>query len=65
MISIKNKEQEQCQLIVVDSKGRVYYETYVEPQTNVLLDIKELLSGIYTLIFKTDNTSYTQQIVKY
>lgn len=65
MISIKNKEQEECQLIVVDNKGRIYYETYVEPQTNVTLDIKELLSGIYTLIFRTEKTSFTQQIVKY
>lgn len=45
--------------------GRVHCETYMEPNDKLTLDIKDLLSGIYTLIFKTDNTSYTQQIVKY
>lgn len=65
MISIKNKENEQCQLLVVDNRGRVYYETYMEPQDRLTLDIKELITGIYTLIFKTENTSFTQQIVKY
>lgn len=65
MISIKNKENEQCQLLVVDNRGRVYYEIYMEPQDRLTLDIKELITGIYTLIFKTENTSFTQQIVKY
>lgn len=65
MISIKNKEREECQLIVVDQKGRIYYETYMEPEAKLTLDIKELFTGIYTLIFKTENTSFTQQIVKY
>ncbi len=65
MISIKNKEQEQCLLMVVDMNGCVHCETYMEPNDKLTLDIKDLLAGIYTLIFKTDNTSYTQQIVKY
>ncbi|MCB0698371.1 MAG: T9SS type A sorting domain-containing protein [Chitinophagaceae bacterium] len=65
MISIKNKENEECQLIVVDQKGRIYYETYMQPEDKLTLDIKELFTGIYTLIFKTESTSFTQQIVKY
>ncbi len=65
MISIRNKEQEECQLLVVDMKGRVYYETYMQPEDKLTLDIKELITGIYTLIFKTESTSHTQQIVKY
>lgn len=65
MISIKNKESEQCLLMVVDMNGRVCCETYMEPHDKLTLDIRELFTGIYTLIFKTENTSYTQQIVKY
>ena len=65
MINIKNKEQEACSLMVVDMKGRVCYETYMEPLANLTLDLRELLTGIYTLVFKTTNTSFTQQIVKY
>ncbi len=65
MISIKNREPEKCALIVVDLKGRVYYETQMEPFERLSLDLKELFTGIYTLIFKTETTSFTQQIVKY
>lgn len=65
MINIKNRENEKCLLMVVDNKGRVYCETYMEPNDNLTLDIKELLSGIYTLIFRTETTSRTQQILKY
>ena len=65
MINIKNKEKEQCLLMVVDMQGRVCAQTYVEPESNIILDIKDLLSGIYTLIFKTETTSHSQQILKY
>lgn len=65
MINIKNKEQEECSLLLVDMNGRVYCDTMLQPNDNLTLDIKELLSGIYTLIFKTETTSFTQQIVKF
>lgn len=65
MISIKNKESVACSLMVVDMKGRVCYETHLEPFDKLTLDIRDLITGIYTLIFKTENTSFTQQIVKY
>lgn len=65
MISIKNKEQEECVLMVVDMNGRVWAETCMQPNDKLTLDIKELFSGIYNLVFKTATTSYVQQIVKY
>ena len=65
MISIKNKESEVCSLMVVDMNGRVCYETHLEPFDNLTLDISALLRGIYTLVFKTTNTKFAQQIVKY
>ena len=65
MISIKNKEPEECLLMVVDMQGRVWCETYMQPEDNLTLDIKELFSGIYNLVFKTSTTSRIQQIVKY
>lgn len=65
MINIKNHEQEECLLMVVDMNGRVWCETYMQPQDNLTLDIKGLLAGIYNLVFKTENTSRVQQIVKY
>ncbi len=65
MISIKNKEQEECLLLVVDMNGRVWAETYMQPNDKLTLDIKEMFSGIYNLVFKTATTSHVQQIVKY
>ncbi len=65
MINIQNKEQEECLVMVVDMNGRVYCETYMQPNDNLTLDIKELFSGIYNLVFKTATTSRVQQIVKY
>lgn len=65
MINIKNKEQEECLVMVVDMNGRVYCETYMQPNDSLTLDIKELFSGIYNLVFKTSTTSRVQQIVKY
>ncbi|MBS1771622.1 MAG: T9SS type A sorting domain-containing protein [Bacteroidetes bacterium] len=65
MINIKNKEAEVCSLVLVDMNGKVCYEAHLEPQDNLTLDIRSLFTGIYTLIFKTTSTSFTQQIVKY
>ncbi len=65
MINIKNKEQEECTLMLVDINGRVHYETMMQPDDHLTLDIRDLFTGIYTLIFKTENTSFTQQIMKY
>lgn len=65
MISIKNREEEECLLMVVGMDGRVWCETYLQPEDNLTLDIKELISGIYNLVFKTSTTSRVQQIVKY
>ncbi|MBW7914126.1 MAG: T9SS type A sorting domain-containing protein [Taibaiella sp.] len=65
MISIRNKEQEECLLLVVDMNGRVWAETYMQPNDKLTLDIKEMFSGIYNLVFKTATTSHVQQIVKY
>ncbi len=65
MISIKNKEPEECAVLLVDMNGRVCYQASIQPQGYLDLDIQKLLSGIYTLIFKTEHTGFTQQIVKY
>jgi hypothetical protein len=65
MISIKNKEAEECAVMVVDMNGRIWYETLLQPDNVLELDIRKFLSGIYTLIFATGSTSFTQQIVKY
>jgi hypothetical protein len=65
MINIINKEQEDCVVMLVDIYGRVCYETMIQPNHYLDLDIQALFTGIYTLIFKTTNTSFIQQIVKY
>lgn len=65
MINIKNKEKEECLLMVVDMQGRVWAETYMQPQDSLTLDIKDMFAGIYNLVFKTETTSRVQQIVKY
>lgn len=51
--------------MIVDMKGKVYCETYLQPNDKLTLDIKDLFSGIYNLIFQTETTSRVQQIVKY
>ena len=65
MINIKNKEREECTVLLVDMNGLVCYEAYIQPNDDLELDIRRFLSGIYTLIFKTTSTSLVQQIVKY
>lgn len=65
MINIKNKEPEECTLMLVDLNGRIHYEAVMQPNDNLNIELKNLLTGIYTLIFQTENTSFVQQIVKY
>jgi hypothetical protein len=65
MISIKNKEAEECVVLLVDMNGNVCYKTQIQPFDILDIDIRKFLSGIYTLIFATENTSFQQQIVKY
>ena len=65
MINIINKEPEECVVLLVDMNGYIHYETMLEPEAGLDLDLRSLLTGIYTLIFQTTNTSFTQHIVKY
>lgn len=65
MINIKNKEKEECDVLVVDINGKICYKDRIQPQADIEIDINKFLSGIYTLIFKTAHTSFIQQIVKY
>lgn len=65
MINIKNKEAEECTLMLVDINGRVHYETIMQPNDQLDIELRTLITGIYTLIFKTESTSFMQQIVKY
>lgn len=65
MISIKNKEREECSVLLVDMNGLICYEASILPNDNLELDIQRFFSGIYTLIFRTEKTSFIQQIVKY
>ena len=65
MISIKNKQAEECVVLLVNMKGEVCYKTMIQPFDILDIDLRKLLSGIYTLIFATEHTSFQQQIVKY
>ncbi len=65
MISIKNKESEDCTVMLVDMNGNICYQTLIQPNNELELEIGKFLSGIYTLIFATEHTSFMQQIVKY
>ena len=65
MLSITNKEKEECSVWVVDFKGFIYYKTSLKPEEHWQLDLKELAFGIYRMIFKTKNTSFIQEFVKY
>ncbi len=56
---------EECEVMLVDINGYVHYETVLAPNAGLDIDLRELLTGIYTLIFQTTHTSFTQQIVKY
>jgi hypothetical protein len=65
MISIKNKEQEQCQVKLVDIGGHIHYETRLEPQSSLEIDLDAFARGIYFLIFYTTTTSFIQELIKY
>lgn len=65
MINIKNKETEECEVMVVDMNGNICYENSIQPNDDLELDINSFFAGIYTLIFRTHHTSFVQQIVKY
>lgn len=65
MISIRNKEQEQCEVKLVDLGGHVYYESRIAPQGVMELDLKSFARGIYFLIFYTTSTKFIQEFIKY
>ena len=65
MISIKNKEKEQCNVRLVDIGGMVHYETNMDPHTSMDLDLATFSTGIYFLVFCTQHTSFIQELIKY
>ncbi len=65
MLSITNKEKEECSVWVIDLKGYIHYKTSLMPDEALYLDIKEFAFGIYRMIFKTEHTSFIQEFVKY
>ncbi|RYD57447.1 MAG: T9SS type A sorting domain-containing protein [Sphingobacteriales bacterium] len=65
MISIKNKEAEECQVKLVDIGGKVHYETRLKPQSSLDIDLGAFARGIYFLIFYTTSTSFIQELIKY
>jgi len=65
MLNIVNKEKEACSVWVIDYRGRIFYEASLEPDESLDLDLKELVFGIYRMIFKTEHTSFIQEFVKY
>lgn len=65
MLSITNKEKEECNVWVVDFRGFIYYKTSLKPDEDWQIDLKGLAFGIYRMIFKTKYTSHIQEFVKY
>ena len=65
MISIKNKEPEECLVLMVDINGNIRYEKTIQANEDLELDIETFARGIYTLIFKTMHTSFVQNFIKY
>ena len=65
MISIKNKEPEECLVLMVDLYGRIHYEKTIQANEALELDIEAFARGIYTLIFRTVHTSFVQNFIKY
>lgn len=65
MLSITNKEKEECSVWVIDFRGYIHYKASLRPDERLYLDLKEFASGIYRMIFKTEHTSYIQEFVKY
>ena len=46
MINIKNKEPEECAVLLVDMNGRICYQSYIEPNANLDIDLNSLMAGI-------------------
>ncbi|HRO41675.1 MAG TPA: hypothetical protein PL009_02495 [Flavipsychrobacter sp.] len=65
MLSITNKEQEECKVWVIDCRGYIHYQADLKPNEKLDLDLKGLVFGIYRMIFKSENTSFIQEFVKY
>lgn len=65
MLSITNKENEECRVWVIDYRGYVHYKASLQPDEQLDLDLKKLVFGIYKMIFKTKSTSFIQEFVKY
>lgn len=65
MLSITNKEKEACNVWVIDFRGCIHYEANLQPDESLDLDLKNLVFGIYRMIFKTEHTSFIQEFVKY
>ncbi len=65
MLSITNKEKEACDIWLIDYRGYIHYKASLQPDESMELDIKQLMFGIYRMIFKTEHTSYIQEFVKY
>ena len=65
MLSITNKEREECSVWVIDYRGFIHYKTSLKPTEDLQLDLKEFAFGIYRMIFKTEHTSFIQEFVKY
>jgi hypothetical protein len=65
MLSITNKENEECSVWVIDYRGYIHYKASLLPDEHLDLDLKELVFGIYRMIFKTKHTSFIQEFVKY
>jgi len=65
MLSITNKEKEECSVWVIDCRGYIHYKASLQPNESLDLDLKQLVFGIYRMIFKTEHTSFIQEFVKY
>jgi hypothetical protein len=65
MLSITNKEREQCSVWVIDYRGYIHYKTSLQPDEHLNLDLQQFAFGIYRMIFKTEHTSFMQEFVKY
>jgi len=50
---------------VIDFRGYIHYKANLKPDESMDLDLKELMFGVYRMIFKTEHTSFIQEFVKY
>lgn len=65
MLSITNKENEECKVWVIDYRGYIHYKANLKPNESLDPDLKQFVFGIYRMIFKTEHTSFIQEFVKY